>query len=487
MNMSEGKPSKKNGSSSTKNSRRDFLKGASASAIMLGGAVVLPTAAAKGSKQSKKITDYDYDVVIIGGGFAGISAGRDSRENGYKTLILEARNRLGGRTFSSKFEGHDVELGGTWIHQSQPFVWAEKERYNLDVIETPGAVPDTMVSLKGGKIHQLTEADTYAIFEAFQAFVADGRSILERPYDLLHAKSKVLAADKMTARDRLDQLDLNPLQYSMMDSFIGLMAHNSSDNVSYLEILRWSMLPGGYFPLLSDAISRFKFKDGTESLIKKMLEDGAPDTRVSTIVKSVEDEGGKVKVTTARGEVITAGAVIVTVPMNVLPSIQFTPALDPKLIAAASERHTGSGIKIFVKVKGKMGKVSGFADSKMPLSSLFTYYEAEDHTLLCGFGGDPEKLNVYDDASVQAAVNKFFPDVEVQSSFSYDWVLDPFSKGTYCSYKPGWVSKYYEHFQKDRGRIIFGQGDHGEGWRGFIDGAIGAGIKSAQRVKTILG
>ena len=469
------------------NSRRKFLKGAGAGALMLGGTSVMTASASGASDTNCKTPGCDYDVVVIGGGFAGVTAARDSRENGYKTLLLEARNRFGGRTFSSEFEGHKVELGGTWIHNSQPFVWAEKERYDLDVIETPGAVPNSMIAVINGQLKQLTEAEVYAVSEAFNAFVADGRVIIERPYELLHVKGKALAADKMTAKDRLDQLDLTPLQYSLMDSLIGGMAHNTSDQVSYLEILRWCMLPGGIFPMWMDAITRFKLKDGTIGLIDKMLEDGKPDVRMSTPVKSVEDLGERVRVTTSRGESIISASVIVAMPMNVLPSVQFTPALDPKLVAAAQERHTGQGFKIFIKVKGKLGKVFASDKAEAPLSLLFTYSESDDHTLLCGFGNDPKKLDVYDDDAVQAEVSKFFPGAKVQSSFSYDWQLDPYAKGTYCSYKPGWIEKYYAHFQQDRGRILFGQGDHGEGWRGFIDGAIGAGTKAAQRAKKLLG
>ena len=49
------------------------------------------------------------------------------------------------------------------------------------------------------------------------------------------------------------------------------------------------------------------------------------------------------------------------------------------------------------------------------------------------------------------------------------------------------MTRHYDEFQRDRGRILFGSGDHGEGWRGFIDGAIGGGIRAAQRAKSLLG
>ena len=138
-------------------SRRGFLRGAGAGAVVVAGAGVM--ANAMGAEQKGcKTAGCDYDVVVIGGGFAGVTAARDCRKNGYKTLVLEARNRLGGRTFSTEFAGHKVELGGTWIHWTQPFVWAETQRYGLKVIESPERAEsslETMVILAEGKRTQL--------------------------------------------------------------------------------------------------------------------------------------------------------------------------------------------------------------------------------------------------------------------------------------------------------------------------------------------
>jgi monoamine oxidase len=470
--------------------RRRFIHGAGTSALAVGSAAVLATtgaAAADAKTSTCKTPGCDYDVVVIGGGFAGVSAARDCRENGYSTLLLEARNRLGGRTFSSEFAGHKVELGGTWIHWTQPFVWAEKERYNLDVKETPGAVPERMILRQGDKTITLSEADIYSMVEAFQAFTADARGILERPYDLHHSWDKVLEADKLSAQDRLDSLDLTPLQHVFMEGMITASANNSPAQMSYVEALRWFSLAGfNDFPMFLDAVGRFGFKDGTISLINAMLEDGKPEVRLSTPVKQVTDLGDKVRVTTSRGEEIVAAAVIVALPMNVLPSVTFDPPLDNKLVEAAQEGHTGQGVKVYMQAKGKHGKMFALSGADHPLSTVFTYYEGEDHTLFAAFGSNRDAIDYYDDEAVQSALRDFLPSVEVESTYTYDWVLDPYSKGTYASYRPGWMDKYYDHFQQDRGRVYFGQGDHGEGWRGFIDGAIGAGIKAAQRVNQTL-
>ena len=186
-----------------------------------------------------------------------------------------------------------------------------------------------------------------------------------------------------------------------------------------------------------------------------------------------------------------AGSVVLALPMNVLPNIEFSPALDPKLIEAAHERHAGTGVKAVIKVKGKVGgegKLYGLADSDHPLNVVFTYAKAEDHTLFIGFGDDPAKLDVLDRDAVQQVMQSFFPEMEVEDCFGYDWNLDPYSRGTWASYRPGWYGKYADHFGKAPGsRMFFAQGDHGEGWRGFIDGAIGGGGKAALLVKELLG
>ena len=96
-------------------------------------------------------------VVVIGGGFAGITAARDLKHRGFNVLLLEARDRLGGRTWFKEVNGFHVELGGTWIHWTQPFVWAEKERYGLEVQETPGCVAERVAIKVDGQVNDLQE------------------------------------------------------------------------------------------------------------------------------------------------------------------------------------------------------------------------------------------------------------------------------------------------------------------------------------------
>ena len=74
-----------------------------------------------------------YDVVVVGGGFAGVTAARECALRGRRTLLLEARDRLGGRTWSSLWNGMPIEYGGAWVHWHQPHTFSELTRAGLAV------------------------------------------------------------------------------------------------------------------------------------------------------------------------------------------------------------------------------------------------------------------------------------------------------------------------------------------------------------------
>ena len=82
----------------------------------------------------------EYDVIVVGGGLAGLTAARDLGESGRSVLLLEARDRLGGRTWYRPFAEtqQKVELGGNWFAEiCQPSIAAEIERYGLGVAQSP--------------------------------------------------------------------------------------------------------------------------------------------------------------------------------------------------------------------------------------------------------------------------------------------------------------------------------------------------------------
>lgn len=72
-----------------------------------------------------------YDVVVIGAGYCGLTAARNAALEGLRVLLLEGRDRIGGRSWSSNIGGYPFEMGGTWVHWGQANTWREMLRYKM--------------------------------------------------------------------------------------------------------------------------------------------------------------------------------------------------------------------------------------------------------------------------------------------------------------------------------------------------------------------
>jgi len=500
--------------------RRAFLK-ATLGAV---GAASLPRRA--GSETSSNTTSdttndtstassNDFDVVVIGGGFAGVTAARELRHAGLRTLVLEARNRLGGRTFTTRVGGELFELGGTWIHSTQPHVFAEVNRYGLELVDTNGGFPQSVLWWDGEQAKQAGIGEMLALIQeavcgsggpepdaplsTLQAlaqlsslmkdFHVDAAAAFPRPFDPFFTDAWK-GADTFSVRDRLDQMDLSADRRGLLEGVLGASAHGSFSEAGLAEMLRWWALSGNDITRYSDSVARYRLRDGTGSLIDAMIEDGRPEVRLATPVAEVRQEGERVAILTQAGERFVARAVIAALPMNVLANIEFTPALHPDKVAASRERHAGAGVKVYIHVRDELPPISIFAPESEPLSAFMTMTAGETDggggKELVAFGTDPAKIDVHDKSAVQAALRKFLPDVEVTQTLAYDWHLDPYSLGTWCVLRQGQMTKYLAALREPHGLVHFAGGDFALGWRGFIDGAIESGARVAHEVATQL-
>lgn len=91
----------------------------------------LPTIAAISPTTSLQPGIDSFDAIVIGSGYTGLTAARDLTLAGASVMLLEARDRIGGRTWTSEIDGHKFEMGGTYIHWTQPNFWREIARYQM--------------------------------------------------------------------------------------------------------------------------------------------------------------------------------------------------------------------------------------------------------------------------------------------------------------------------------------------------------------------
>ena len=173
-------------------------------------------------------------------------------------------------------------------------------------------------------------------------------------------------------------------------------------------------------------------------------------------------------------------------PLNVLKDISFTPTLSAAKLAASEETHAGCGTKTHIIVEGNLGNISCLAPSRYPINWLFTEHMYEDKTHLIGFGPSADLMDVNDNRDIERAVRLFLPDAKVIQAFGYEWTADPFSQGTWCTFRPNQFGKYLQALQKSESRLVFASADWATGWRGGMDGAVESGLRAGKEIRSIL-
>lgn len=477
-----GRGDESSATSSEAPTRRGVL-GLAAASILAGGAVATSSgqAAVAAAAPGRKI-------IVIGGGFCGVAAARDLRQRGYHVTLLEARNRLGGRTFTSEFAGRQVDFGGTWIHWSQPHVWSEVHRYGIGLAETPGAVANKMIYLdRAGKRHESTVAEQWPRIEkATSDLFEGGYSVMPRPAQPF-ADDKWVKADRFSLREKLDGTTMPDDVKPIVEALIMAWGNAPAAEISWVDMIRWYALVGYNLTVVNDAVSRFRIEGGTKTLLDAMAADAAADVRLSTPVSRVRQLKNSVEVLTEGGETFIADAVVCATPLNTLADIAFQPPLNPTQVKESKRRHAGQGVKVHILLDGEYENFSGWGPGEDAAINFLLWEGAENgKTHLIAFGPSSDALDVNDVAAVQAAVRKFLPQAKVSEAFGYEWTVDPYSKGTWFVSRPGQSSSSLAQLQAPSGNVFFANADWANGWRGFIDGAVEQGVITARQVDAFL-
>ena len=411
-----------------------------------------------------------FDVAIVGGGFAGVTAARDLAAAGRSVVVLEARDRLGGRTWHRPFAGTDypVELGGTWFSLArQPPLAEEVERYGVHVV--PAATRQAARWHTGGVTRH-----------GFPVPQSEGAA-LERTLRSLSLASKDIDSrrDDVSVPDWLGD-DLPDATRDFLFGWASFMSGADPAEVSMLEFLGIFAANDGDVWSLYDEISEC-FAAGTGALLNALAVDSDAEVLLSTAVTRIEERDDEVVVTTETGEGIRAAAVVVSVPMNTLEGIEFDPPLPPGLARMAREKHAGRSLKVWALVEGfPEGLLAlGFGT---PLQWLSAERVVTEGTLVVGFGHETAGLDLGDLNAIEAAIQVYAPGARVLSVDAHNWVADPWSRGTWLAARPGWVTEGLFDQSERRGRVVLAGSDLAEEHGGWIAGAIASGRAAAHRL-----
>jgi monoamine oxidase len=424
------------------------------------------------------------DLIVVGGGFAGVTAAREAALRGRSVLLLEARERLGGRTWTAPWNGSTIEYGGAWVHWHQPHTWSEITRAGLRVAVSDSAGVAGWYVGAERRSGSIEERDEIAR-RGWDRFVDGVREALPVPHDPTRALDKLARFDRQTIAERLGELGLGDEEHDVLTAELESLAHAPLDDAGAVSVLRWHALSGYSLELTQFTGGRVTMVGGTRALLDAIAS-GAPfERRLATPVASIRKRSDVVEVETRDGSLFAARAVIVALPLNALGTIEFAPALPEDKSRAIALGQASRGIKIFISARGDE-LVQNSIRPGHPFGYLGTEsVNGDGSQLMVGFGIDAARCDAGDLPAVQTQLDAILPGYEALGATAHDWLTDEFSQGTWAIHRPGWYEHHHAAMQRPEGRVVFAGSDIANGWAGFIDGAVESGLRGASLAATL--
>ena len=360
----------------------------------------------------------DPDVVVVGAGAAGLAAAHALKEAGRKPLVLEARDRLGGRAYTDRSLGPVYDAGAMYIHWAERNPWVEiAKRLGVATAEEPWSGGFRVYA--DGKV--MSETDRLKRRGVFGE--------ISKRLDGLDAKAADLSVFDLLA-------DLGPDLQSVAASGLVLSIGEDSSRISARDYQRlWAgedlIVPSGYGDLVSRSAAGL-------------------DIRINEPVSAIDWSGSGVAVT-ARSGMIRAKACIVTVPLGVLQAeaIRFTPALPATTRDAMAGMGMGALTKLALRVEGdRFGLSPGASllEAGSPGSLMnFDMFPGGQDLVIAYFGGEHARdlsragIDAAREQVVDLLARMVGGDIRkaVKATSFPAWWTDPWSRGSYSVCRPG--------------------------------------------------
>ncbi|MDI7863155.1 flavin monoamine oxidase family protein [Rhizobiaceae bacterium n13] len=415
-----------------------------------------------------------HDAIVVGAGFAGLSAAVDLVERGYDVGVLEARPRVGGRVESMVLEdGMRIDSGGQFLCADMPNVMALARHYGKTLVRP----------------HM------------------EGNFILQPPAD--EAESWRIYRESANLRERIKGLDPGDPSLAGLSVADWLAGQNASDDGarafrSMIEGL-WCR-PIGEVPLwylvsndrrITNTRSELEYFLGEtmHSLAGDLARDLGPRLCTATPVDRILTTNDAVEIR-AGGGTFRARQVIVAVPPVMASRIVFEPGLPHALASALNAWKSGTVIKALLRYPRRFWRDDGLSGMVMwrDPAGLFACDVSRDGrgAALVVFAGGQLAVEwrqmargVLQDAIVGKLAAALGPDARDATEISLrDWTDDPWSGGGYSdTIADASATSAEEIIRAGRAPIHFACSELSSSFPGYVEGAIVAGREAAHRVE----
>src|SRR5580658_125423 len=414
------------------------------------------------------------EVIILGAGVAGLTAARDLTAAGARVLVLEARDRVGGRVMTHHAPEGPVELGAEFVHGAVDEILSVAREASLALREIDRGTRRPAAERRGA-------ADSFSAMDALLAHASEAD------------------ADE-SFQHLVDRVDERP---EIKAQGLGLVEGYHAADPDRMSVR--SLIKNTTADEEPGANRQFRFVHGYDGLVAAILErvdHRLCEVRLNVVVTAITWQRKHVVVKTSSGVELTAPQVVVTVPLGVLQAgaIAFSPRLSDKE-SAIGKLEMGDAMRVSLCLGSEEWLAqAGFSTGSLVFTRepplpvwwisrpapfpVITGWAGGRHARMLGKLGDTERVS----SAVHALAAVFDTSADelrqdLRGGFSHNWQRDPFARGAY-SYPAVGGSDAGARLAAPVDATLFfaGEATRSDGHNATVHGAIASGHRAAKEV-----